>query len=234
MPNSTDILDQLRREWRRTGTSRAARRSLERLRGDPIAPLPAWVHDLFELVVALEPTGGLERVHRARLVALLLAHADDELVRRCLLQTLLPGIVSVARQLRFGEGISDGPRTFLADALAEAVALLDDWAGERRAYAAPDLLAALRCRLRRRLLADKARRAELTVPPDVRATAPSDGLSTTLALDAARGVTDVDLVYARVVLGHSATELATACNVTTGVLHRRLVTAARPYAAASS
>ena len=185
----------------------------------------------------LEPNGGLDRLHRARILAALLLGAGDPLVRRCLLQTLLPGIVSVARKLRFGEGIADSPRTFLADAIVEAIELLEDWAGQSRPYAGPDLLGALRCRLRRKMLADKARRSELHAARE-RSTKGSDvdaeDLGRRLAVAAAAGVTDVDLVYARCVLGHTATELAAAIGVSNGTLHRRLVAAAKPFVAASS
>jgi hypothetical protein len=193
------------------------------------------VVDLCELVAALEPRSGLETLARARLVAALLARAEDPVLRRCLLQTLLPGIVSVARILQFGDGIADDPRTFLADALTEAHELLGDWAGQCRPYAAPDLLGALRCRLRRRMLADKARRLELTMVPE-RADSDLDGadVARALARAAAAGVTDVDLLYARCVLGYSAIELATAVGTTTGVLRRRLAAAARPYVDAPS
>lgn len=234
--DATDALTALRTEWRWLGRSPAARRALASLRSTHDHLVPPGVADLLGLVDALEPRGGLDTLGRARLVAALLARAEDPVLRRCLLQTLLPGIVSVARALRFGEGIADDARTFLADALTEAHELLGDWAGQHRPYAAPDLLGALRCRLRRRMLADKARRLELTVSPfrvDA-ADADASGLARALAAAAVAGVTDVDLLYARCVLGYSAIELANAAGTTTGVLRRRLVAAARPYVDAPS
>jgi hypothetical protein len=210
---------------------------VDELRTDPSVVLPQGVVDLEGLVRALEPRGGLDPIARARVVAALLTRANDDLVRRCLLQTLLPGIVSVARQLQFGAGVADSARTFLAEALSEAVELLVDWAGEHRGYAAPDLLNALRCRLRRRMLAEKRRRGELVGDSARLDTHTFDGRDELLrklvdAIDA--GVTDVDLLYARSVLGHSTAELAAALGVSNGVLHRRLVLAARPYVATSS
>jgi hypothetical protein len=227
----SDVLTALRSEWHRLGRSPAARQSLATLRSTHDEVVPRAVVDLYELVVALEPRGGLDTLARARLVAALLARADDPVLRRCLLQTLLPGIVSVARVLQFGDGIADDPRTFLADALTEAHELLGDWAGQCRPYAAPDLLGALRCRLRRRMLADKARRLELTTVPERPDAVGIEGSSfaQVLAAAAGEGVTDVDLLYARCVLGYSAIELATAAGTTTGVLRRRLAAAARPY-----
>jgi hypothetical protein len=228
-----DVLARLRDEWRALGASPAARRALEQLRADHPAVVPGWVVDLRGLVAALEPDGGLDPVARARVVRALLAAADDRTLRRCLLQTLLPGIVAVARVLRFGEGIADDPRTFLADALAEAVGLLEDWSGQRRDYAAGDLLSALRCRLRRRLLTDKARRLELRSVPE-RPVADDDVLARELTAAMANGVTDVDLVYVRCVLGLGATELAAAVGVRGSVLRRRLQHAAREFVATSS
>lgn len=235
--SNSDVLDQLRKEWRLVGRGRDARRVIEGLRGANGIEIPDGVVDLHDLVAALEPRGGLDALSRARLVAALLARADDPLVRRCLLQTLLPGIISVARQLQFGAGIADDARTFLADTLAEAVELLTSWAGQRRGYAAPDLLNALRCRVRRRMLADKQRRTELTGDDrrlDRRVVDEPDDLVHRLATAIDEGVTDVDLVYARCVLGYSTSELAYAEDVSSGVLHRRLVAAGRPYVATPS
>jgi len=234
---ASDVLSALRSEWRQLGRTPAARRALASLRATHGQVVPRGEVDLLGLVTSLEPRGGLDQLARARLVAALLARAEDPMLRRCLLQTLLPGIVSVARALQFGEGIADDPRTFLADALTEAHELLGDWAGQHRTYAAPDLLGALRCRLRRRMLADKARRLELTAAVPERAgaaDADASGLVRALASAAVAGVSDVDLLYARCVLGYSAIELATAVGTTTGVLRRRLAAAARPYVDAPS
>ena len=70
----------------------------------------------------------------------LLEESGDAPIHRALLQTLLPGIVWVCRQLRFGEGIIDDPSETLAMALGLASELLVDWSGESRQYAAPDIL----------------------------------------------------------------------------------------------
>lgn len=230
--HGTDVLDQLRREWRQTGHSPGARAALDRLRGLRPDLVPSWVTDLFGLVLALEPGGGLERLSRAQVVTLLLEEAEDPLVRRCLLQTLVPGIVSVARKLRFGDGIADDPRTFLADALAEATALLCSWAGQHRSYAAPDLLGALRCRLRRRMLADKARRFELTEPPDLAARDDACDVGTlarVLAAGIDAGRSDDDLLYARCVLGVPTSDIARALGLETKVVRQRLSSAAMSY-----
>lgn len=236
MPPSqtTDILQELRTEWRIVARTTASRRALHGLREHAGDLIPTSARDLGDLVRALEPRGGLDRLARARLVEVLLARSDDPLVRRCLLQTLVPGIVSVARKLRFGEGIADDPRTFLSDTLAEATDLLTDWAGQQRTYAAPDLLGALRCRMRRRMLADKARRAELVAAPDRAAVVghhEHGGLAYGLAVAAANGDVGARLLYAKCVLGYSTAELAKAAGVSSGAIRRRMVTAAQPFVA---
>ena len=158
------------------------------------------------------------------------------MLRRCLLQTLLPGIVSVARMLQFGDGspTARGPSSPTRSARPSSCS----WTGrdKQRPYAAPDLLGALRCRLRRRMLADKARRLELCALPErARETdLDADAFVRALGDAAAAGVTDVDLLYARCVLGYTATELATSIGATTGVLRRRLVAASRSYVDAPS
>jgi hypothetical protein len=78
------------------------------------------------------------------------------------LQTLIPGIVSVCRQLRFGDGIVEDASETVGVALGLASELLTDWAGQSRQYAAPDILSALRGRLRRWLLKEKAARRAIS------------------------------------------------------------------------
>jgi hypothetical protein len=228
---NSDVLAQLRTEWTRLGRSAASRRALDSLLAAAPEEVPSGIRDLGDLVLALEPMGGLSQLQRARILEVLLEHAGDPMVRRCLLQTLIPGIVSVARKLRFGEGIADDPGTFLADGLAEASELLCDWAGQRRPYAGPDLLGALRCRMRRRMLSDKQRRSELTGLPDRLGPQRVDHLAelaATLREAAAAGIPDTELVYARCILGVPASELADALGISGGAVKRRLAAVATP------
>jgi hypothetical protein len=117
------------------------------------------VRDLCDLVNILEPRSGRSVEQRAAIVAALLRDAQDPQLHRALLQTLLPGIVSACRQLQFGRGIVEDPSVALDEAISLASELLVDWAGQDRQYAAPDLLSALRGRLRRWLLKEKIARA---------------------------------------------------------------------------
>ncbi|MDE3065265.1 MAG: hypothetical protein KGJ36_06315 [Acidobacteriota bacterium] len=210
MTTTPDLLEQLRREWRHVGRGPQSRRSFagfaER-HGDLAID---GLSDLGEVVAALETRGGRTVIERARIVGALLEDARDPMVRRCLLQTLLPGIVSVCRQLRFGAGIVRDPAETLAVAVAFASELLCDWAGQSRAYAAPDLLSALRGRLRRWLLKEKAAR-RLAVAFDAAREPAEEASPLVTRLSGYRGG-DFDrlarLTYARVFEGRSLRDLA--------------------------
>lgn len=156
MTNHTDVLGQLRREWERKGRTNEARASLLALVDHaPTLGLEA-LSDLCDVVHVLELRGGRTVLERAALVQALLERATDPLIGRTLLQTLMPGVVSVCRQLRFGDGIIRDPSETLTMALGLTSELITDWAGQSRQYAAPDILSALRGRLRRWLLKEKA------------------------------------------------------------------------------
>jgi hypothetical protein len=138
-----------------------------------------------------------------------LQEAGDPDIHRALLQTLLPGVVSVCRQLRFGEGIIEEPSETLAMAISLLSELLVDWAGQSRAYAAPDLLSALRGRLRRWMLKEKeALRNVTNFEVGERAAEEASPLLT--RLEGLREDHDrlVRLTYARVFEGRSLRELA--------------------------
>ena len=156
MTITTDILGQLRREWRRVGHTPLACASFTRLRD--CHPDLDWegLSDLFDVVEALESRSGRNVIERAKIVQALLEGASDPQVHRALLQTLIPGIVSVCRQLRFGDGVVKDPSDTLTMALGITYEVLTDWAGESRQYAAPDILSAVRGRLRRWMLKEKA------------------------------------------------------------------------------
>jgi len=210
MTTNPDLLGQLRREWQHLGRSNEACRSLERLaERHPDAGL-GQMSDLCDVLDALEMRSGLCVLERAQIVRVLLEEARDPLIHRTLLQTLLPGIVSVCRQLRFGEGIIRDPGETLATAVALASELLVDWAGESRQYSAPDILSALRGRLRRWLLKEKAAQRALT-RYDVVDEPAAQSSSLLARLSTLRG-SQYDrmarITYARVFEGRSLRELA--------------------------
>lgn len=209
MTTTHDLLGQLRREWPSLGRSPSAQCALERLRSrHPELGLDA-LGDLCDVVGALEARGGRHVLERAAIVRALLEESRDPLLRRTLLQTMIPGIVSVCRQLHFGDGIVGEPSETVAVAISLAFELLTDWAGESRQYAGPDILSALRGRLRRWLLKEKAAILAAAFSPDEEPAADASPLEA--RLESLRG-SHYDrlarLTYARVFEGRSLRELA--------------------------
>jgi hypothetical protein len=210
MTTTTDLLGQLRREWQHVGRTSDARKAFEGFtHGHPALGL-GGLTDLCDVVDVLEIRGGRSAIERAEIVRALLCEAADPLIHRTLLQTLIPGIVSVCRQLRFGEGIVRDPSETLGTAMALASELLVDWAGQSRQYCAPDLLSALRGRLRRWLLKEKAALRCVTQYDHI--DEPAATASPLLArLDSYRGSQYeriARITYARVFEGRSLRDLA--------------------------
>lgn len=210
MTTKSDVLGQLRREWDRAGRTSEARKALKILDSrHPSLGLDA-LDDLCDVVKVLEQGGGKCVLERAEIVKALLEESDDPTLRRALLQTLLPGIVSVCRQLRFGDGIIDDPSETLGMALSLASELLTDWSGQSRQYAAPDILSALRGRLRRWLLKEKdaMRLVPIYEPYDEPACEESPLLTRLISFRGSQHERIAQLTYARVFEGRSLRELA--------------------------
>lgn len=208
--NAPDFLAQLRTDWRHVGHGLASRCAATHVgNAHPDLGLDDS-DDLFDVVQLLEPRSGRPVLWRAAVVSALLEEARDPLVRRALLQTLLPGTVSVCRQLRFGDGIVDDPRDFFATAVSYLDELLCDWAGQSRAYAAGDLLSALRGRVRRWMLKEKEARATAVIDSNVDLVAPDSSPLLTRLATLAQGPHQrlARLTYARVFEGCSLDELA--------------------------
>ncbi len=171
MTTTHDYLGQLRNDWRWRAHSDESIRTFATFRQRHLDLALSGLGDFGGVVVALEARGGRSVVERARIVQALLIESRDEMVRRTLLQTLLPGVVSVCRQLRFGSDIVDSPQETVAMAVSLLAELLVEWAGQSRPYAAPDVLSALRGRLRRWLLKEKAARHHAPFDDDVEVSA---------------------------------------------------------------
>ncbi len=209
MTTDYDLLGQLRTDWRHRRHQPTSREALQRLQARHASVDFGGLTDLGDVVDAFEVRGGRTVIERARLVQVLLEEAADATIRRALLQTLLPGIVSVCRQLRFGDGVAEDPSETLGVAVALTDELLHSWAGQSRPYAAPDVLSALRGRLRRWLLKEKAVRMTTVVLPDEVIAATGSPLEARLA-SYCGGPYDrlARLTYARVFEGRSLRELA--------------------------
>jgi hypothetical protein len=211
MTTKIDLLGNMRLEWRREGRRPSARESCQRLSARyPDLHLESQI-DLYDVVALCESQSGRNVLERAEIVRAMLTEASDPDIHRALLQTLLPGVVSVCRQLRFGDGIIADASETLAMAISLLSELLVDWAGQSRQYAAPDLLSALRGRLRRWLLKEKEALRNLSHYEQ--ADKPAEEASPLLTrLESLRGGEHdrlVRLTYARVFEGRSLRELAT-------------------------
>lgn len=166
---SYNPLDQLHAEWTVVSRSRASREAVRMLcNQDPaVASLTRReCGDLGDLVEALRRrSGAASREQAAHAVRAMLRLAPRHpLVARAVLQSLVPGLVNVARGLSWGAG-GDwlGGGQFLSDVIATAWEVITDWSGQDRPYAVLDLLSAIRCRLRRQLAAQMTAR-ERAVP----------------------------------------------------------------------
>jgi hypothetical protein len=223
------LVDRMNAEWRSIGRSPRAIRSLRAVArhdrglhrlvvGDGNGPPPCATPCL--IVEHLRRASGrTERDEAARLFAVLLREAaGDETLGRMLVQLLLPGLLSVARRLQWGRGGEwRDPEEFFGELVATAWLVVVEWAGQDRPYAVLDLLSAVRCRLRRQLMAAKEadRRSEPldTVSADDRPGRQESDLErlTRLLLELHRGgmgLRETQVLYARHVLGYSKAETA--------------------------
>jgi hypothetical protein len=205
---NTDILHHLRQEWRYYAHTPRARVAYIAFRDrHPELPL-AHITSSAELIAALEPRGGLRVIERAQVVSALLHDGHDRDIHRVLLQTLLPGVVSVCRSLNFGRGVVQESGEFMTEAITTLSELLTEWAGQHRPYAAPDILSALRGRLRRWLIKEKALREFTNIDPQHPASE-GDHLESRLAAFAHSEHADLArAVYDRVIAGLSLAEIA--------------------------
>ena len=219
-----DVLTQLRYEWTAIGfdaRSRTVWRDIQQRNQLDFVD----ADNLGTLLKRLEPRGGLTVEERSLVIQILLQEASNPDVHRALLQTLLPGLVSTCRQLNFGRGITQCPSDVVNEAITMLSEILQEWAGQSRQYAAPDILSALRGRLRRWLLRekDRARRNGGDIPLAT-AKAESSHLLTRLAklIDHPEHRDLAEAVYARVFQGVPLGELARERHVAPITLQRTL------------
>jgi hypothetical protein len=180
----------------------------------PACPTPC---DLIDHMRGASGTRG--RAQAAALIKIMLREAAlDPFVVRCLIQALLPGLLTVAGRLRWGQGgdWEDGSE-FFSEMLSTTWMVVTEWAGQDRPYAVLDLLSAIRCRMRRQLFRERdTRQLQVQMTPGV--TEPSavhcetdlEVLARTLIDLHQEGMRseDVEVLYAHNVLGFSIAELA--------------------------
>lgn len=221
-------LDRLASDWearRRSQSSKDALRALVQAEPD-LARLQA--RDLGDLVDALigsslstrrATRGPGERARAAALFRVVLRAAPvHPLVPRALVQALLPGLVGVARRLTWGQGGEwESQATFFVDAITTAWEVVEEWGGQDRAYAVLDVLSAVRCRLRRRILRHRhLQLAEVLASDDgglagLAAPGESDAEELARAISRERrqlDAGDAAVLYAHRVLGYSLSELS--------------------------
>ncbi len=183
--------------------------------GRPLCPTP---YDLIEHMRLAKDRSS--RNQAAAVIRLMLREGNtDPLIIRILLQALLPGMISIAARLRWGQGGDwEDAEEFFSELLSTSWLVLIDWAGQDRPYAVLDLLSAVRCRLRRQLFRAKEleqRQVHLTTE-----TSTSNSVQSETDLERlSRGLIDleqegmrtddVEVLYAHHVLGYSISELAT-------------------------
>jgi hypothetical protein len=227
-------IEQLNTEWRTLGRSAGAVRVLHRLAerdpalfllvhgsaGDavrtarpPSCPTPCDLIDHMR-----EAAGNRGREEAAALIRLMLREAPiDPVIVRWLIQALLPGLLTIAKRLRWGQGGDwDDGSEFFSETLSITWVVLTDWAGQDRPYAVLDLLSAIRCRMRRQLFRAKDVRqqqvpmtAGVTEPRAIHSESDLELLARTLIGLRQEGMSaeDVEVLYAHHVLGFSIAEL---------------------------
>jgi DNA-directed RNA polymerase specialized sigma24 family protein len=226
-------IEQLNTEWRTLGRSARAVHALHHLAehdadlavlvhgpgsGSPASP-PACPTPCDLIDHMRQATGSRGREEAAALIRLMLRQSPlDPLIVRCLIQALLPGLLTIAARLRWGQGGDwDDGSEFFSETLSTTWMVVSDWAGQDRPYAVLDLLSAIRCRMRRRLFrARDLRQQQLPLTsgvaePRARTTETDlEVLARTLIELRREGMPaeDVEVLYAHHVLGFSIAELA--------------------------
>jgi hypothetical protein len=214
-------IDQMTADWRVRSRSPDSRAALARLAAAEAVVAGLGVADLGELVAYLRSCETeAERRRAAEVVrAMVRSQGVHPLVAQAVLQAIVPGLVAVARRLRWGSGGDWGDGgSFFADAVATAWEVIVEWSGQDRTYAVLDLLSAIRCRLRRQMVRQRLarQRTALGVDLDELAVARTPGGASGVdelvrAIDGLRGSLDpgdAAILYANRVLGLSVTELA--------------------------
>jgi DNA-directed RNA polymerase specialized sigma24 family protein len=231
-------IEQLNSEWRTLGRSESAVRALRYLAardpeisrlvigsgGDgstgPVAESPPLCPTPADLIDHMRQAAGTRgREDAAALIRIMLHEAPgDALIVRFLIQALLPGLLTVAKRLHWGQGGDwDDGSEFFSEMLSTTWLVLFEWSGQDRPYAVLDLLSAVRCRMRRQLFRAKdQRQQQVQMRPDLsepRATNSEtdlEVLARTLIDLRREGMPteDVEVLYAHHVLGFSIAELA--------------------------
>jgi hypothetical protein len=222
----------LRIEWLALGTTPASRLACGRLGACESVVADLGVENLAELVSALSPSSlRLTRNEAAGVIAAMVKGAQvDPLIVRAVVQALIPGVLALSRRINTANGPWSDLDAFYADSISVLWELTSRWAGTERPYAAGDLLAGVRTRLRSLQKSEGRHRSRRSADPEaldqlVASVGPSGEELLADVLDDATGhglkVADAAVVYATRVLGLSIGEVADLAGVPAGHLRRR-------------
>jgi hypothetical protein len=212
----------LNEEWTRICHSQESGQALNRLADCESEIAALGLADLGQLLDRLhDASTGASRLAASQLLRAMLRSAEaDPLIARAILQALRPGLLTVAHRLRWGrEGEWTDANGFFTDLLATAWEVVCEWSGQDRPYAAPDLLSAVRCRVRRQLLNHRNAQTKTILGLDLECRpAPAtqsgptdlDRLARAIEELAEQGVdpSDAAVLYGHGVLGLTMAELA--------------------------
>jgi hypothetical protein len=151
-------------------------------------------------------------------VAAMLRSADaDGLIPRAIVQALIPGVLALYRRIELVDGPWSDLDAFYADAISCLWEQITVWSRTWRPYAAGDLLAGTRTRLRTLQATERRHRSRRADTPDALDLVPARGdrsgeelLATALADATGHGLVlaDAAVLYATNVLGLSLAELS--------------------------
>ncbi|HUA95975.1 MAG TPA: hypothetical protein VMB82_10655 [Acidimicrobiales bacterium] len=221
-PPALRPIDQLAADWHAHSRSPDSREALARLARAEAVVSSLGANDLGDVVASLARSRQADSRRSAAKVlqAMIRSQGVHPLIPRAILQAMMPGLVVAAKRLSWGSGGDwQEPGPFLSDVVTTAWEVIVEWAGQDRDYAVLDLLSAVRCRLRRQLLAQRSARERLAlgVDPD-RLRRPQWAPDTTDLDELARAVNravqhdldsfDAAVLYGNRVLGLTIAELA--------------------------
>ena len=206
----------MERDWTAVGTSVAARQAAARLGLAEPAVAALSASDLAQVVAAISTRSRWTTVnHGHAVIAAMVRSADvHPLVPRAIVQSMMPGVVSIA--LAIGPvGPWPDLDAVVVDAVRMTWEIVMKWAGQYRPYFAPDLTNAVRLRLRREHWAWQREphasgmaNGPVVGPGDERSALEQLATAITDRVAAGFDRPDAAVVYGRRVLGLTAQEVA--------------------------
>ena len=222
----------LRIEWLALGTTPASRLPVAAwLRASQSSPISGW-RTWPSWSAALSPSSlRLTRNDAAGVIAAMVRGAQvDPLIPRAIVQALIPGVLTLSRRIDTANGPWSDLDSFYADAVSVLWELTSRWAGSDRPYAAGDLLAGVRTRLRTLQQSEcrhgSRRNGDPAALDHLAASVGPSGeelLANVLGDAIGYGVkiADAAVIYATRVLGLSVAEVADLAGLPAGHLRRR-------------